>query len=139
MSNPPMKKRAIISGLGVLLCVAIAFILFFGGPSVSWFPQCLLHRLTGLHCPGCGMTRALHALLHGDFLAAFRFNPVGMILFPVFLLGLSLEWIAWVRGKPLPFSLRTGVRGAWAIAILMLLFGILRNIPTWPFNLLAPP
>ena len=134
-----MKKRAIISGLSVLFAGVITFILFSGGPSVSWFPQCLLRRLTGLHCPGCGMTRALHALLHGDFFAAFRFNPVGMILLPVILSGVLLEWFAWLRGKPLPFSLRTSVRGAWAIAALMLLFGVLRNIPVWPFNLLAPP
>ena len=36
---------------------------------------CPLFRLTGLTCPGCGLTRAYIHAFHGDFATAFRYNP----------------------------------------------------------------
>ena len=38
------------------------------------FP-CVLHSLTGLYCPGCGGTRAVAFLLHGDFLHSLVYHP----------------------------------------------------------------
>lgn len=37
---------------------------------------CLMHTMTGLYCPGCGGTRAVSFLLHGDFLLSFRYHPL---------------------------------------------------------------
>lgn len=37
---------------------------------------CLFFSLTGLYCPGCGITRMAIALLHFDFLTAFYYQPV---------------------------------------------------------------
>ena len=31
------------------------------------YPACPFRRVTGLWCPGCGMTRAFHHLLSGEF------------------------------------------------------------------------
>ena len=31
----------------------------------AWFPKCLVTQTTGLYCPGCGTSRALHALTEG--------------------------------------------------------------------------
>ena len=39
-------------------------------------PPCPLRALTGLYCPGCGSTRTLHALLHGDLATAMAMNPL---------------------------------------------------------------
>lgn len=39
------------------------------------FP-CLFHLATGYYCPGCGGTRALAALFHGQFLRSFLYHPV---------------------------------------------------------------
>jgi hypothetical protein len=44
------------------------------------YPPCLFHTLTGLYCPSCGSTRAIHNLMHGQILTALRFNPLVAIL-----------------------------------------------------------
>ena len=41
----------------------------------TFYPRCVFKSLTGYECPGCGSTRAAHALLHGRVGEAFRHNP----------------------------------------------------------------
>lgn len=135
----PWQRAAILASLCLALGLAAWQLRIHGPSGLPWMPGCIFHRLTGLHCPGCGMTRATHALLHGHPLVAFRFNPVGIILLPIALVGLGLELAGWARGKPLSFHLNPGTRGAWIIAWTVLAFWFLRNLPWWPFTLLAPP
>lgn len=57
-------------------------ILFIGGvvlyllnPSSYWFmPKCPFKLISGLNCPGCGIQRAIHAMLHGKFTEAITYN-----------------------------------------------------------------
>ena len=50
-------------------------LLFCFNPEQSvWMPKCPFKLLVGLSCPGCGVQRAVHAALHGHFLAALRYN-----------------------------------------------------------------
>ena len=59
------------------------FILYrFDPVTTRGFPQCVFHSLTGLQCPGCGTTRALHALLHGNVAAAWHFNAALFFFVP---------------------------------------------------------
>lgn len=37
---------------------------------------CPIKFMTGIPCPGCGMTRAVTSCLHGDFAGAFHFHPL---------------------------------------------------------------
>jgi len=52
------------------------------GSAALWFwlqfpwPRCSWRALTGLPCVTCGATRAAQAFLHGDFISAWRFNPL---------------------------------------------------------------
>ena len=48
------------------------------GPSL-----CLITRITGKHCPGCGMLRALSALAHGDPRRAWQYNRLVLIVAPL--------------------------------------------------------
>lgn len=50
---------------------------------------CLFHVATGLLCPGCGTTRSLTALIHGDLATAFAFNQL-IYFIPVFLIAYEL-------------------------------------------------
>lgn len=40
----------------------------------KFMPKCLFKILTGLNCPGCGIQRAIHALLHGHIAEAIHYN-----------------------------------------------------------------
>jgi hypothetical protein len=45
---------------------------------------CPLHRVTGLPCPGCGLTRAMAAMSQGDLSSALGLNPFVLFAWPVF-------------------------------------------------------
>ena len=77
MSN---TVKAIILVACIGLVVALYFI--FNPLEHSWFPKCAFYQLTGLECPACGSQRALHAILHGDFLVGLKTNPFIIISIP---------------------------------------------------------
>jgi Protein of unknown function (DUF2752) len=49
------------------------------GRALPW-PGCAFLALTGLPCVTCGATRSMVALLHGNFLAALRWNPLAFLM-----------------------------------------------------------
>ncbi|MBI3184443.1 MAG: DUF2752 domain-containing protein [Myxococcales bacterium] len=70
-----------------LFAIASSLVLPFSGVGVD---LCWLHSVTGLPCPGCGMTRAFIALSQGDLATAAGANPFALLLYPLFLaLGAS--------------------------------------------------
>lgn len=54
------------------------------------YPLCLIHEYLHIQCPGCGATRALSALLHGQLLEALRLNALFVLLLP-FALAVAAE------------------------------------------------
>lgn len=44
---------------------------------------CPIRWVTGISCPGCGMTRAVFSALRLDFAAAFYYHPLWCVLPPV--------------------------------------------------------
>lgn len=72
-------------GLTVLLLGICVSIFSFAAPELFrkiLFP-CPVHFLTGLYCPGCGGTRALLYLLHGDIKNSVIHHPAVLYLFCV--------------------------------------------------------
>lgn len=70
--------------LGALMLLG-AFLRVTGWSLLQLLRPCALHALTGLYCPGCGGTRAVRALLAGDFGASFAYHP--FVLFAAVLGG----------------------------------------------------
>ncbi len=93
----------------------------------GWMPPCVFRKVTGLECAGCGMTRGTHALLNGRVAEAFAFNPVGMVLFPLFMVAVAIAVIAWVMGKPLPPRAYQGRGIAMVVVGVLLAWWVVRN------------
>ena len=132
-------RLAIVGVLGAVLAV-LAWALYRLGPDLGGMsPGCVWRRTTGLYCAGCGMTRAAYDLMHFEFAKAFRMNPLMVSLLPFIVVGISLEVLAWVRGpeRPTP-RLRPGWKVTVALVTVILVYGVVRNFPWWPFTLLAP-
>lgn len=101
------------------------------------YPKCFSYTVLGIHCPGCGMTRATHALLNGQLLQSLAYNLLTIpVLAYVGLVALRYA-LCWYQGKPL--QTRTWPRWLmWLTLGLFLAYGVCRNIPTEPFTWLAP-
>src|SRR5436853_4921461 len=105
-------------------------------PRSTLFPYTTLFR-SGFYCPGCGSLRALHQLLHGNFAAALSLNPLALLSLPFLAYGAVSRAAFVIRGRYLPRVFLP----AWTIRALgcaIVLFGVLRNFPVYPFRLLAP-
>lgn len=114
------------------------------GGSVLWrmdpalaagMPPCPFRVLTGLYCPGCGSTRCLSALLHGDLATAMAMNPLLVAALPLVAL-MALNAAGWRPQGGEPAWRLLGRPTAWLWTLLG--YAVLRNLPWWPFVWLAP-
>ena len=130
-------KWAGCAAAAVLVAIA-AVVANAGGESCFRFaPPCPFHWLTGLHCPGCGTGRAVYALLHGDIAGAWAMNKLMVV---------SIPFVLWMLAGSLPPVKQINSRLArvlppktvWLIPAIVVLYWILRNVPYYPFTLLAP-
>lgn len=119
--KPPVTMLVVIA-----VAVSAAVLYYLVDPLESRImPKCLFHTVTGLQCPGCGSQRAIHALLHGDFVAAWHHNALLMIMLPVILLMAYAEFNR--RANPLLY-LRLNSRFAIiTFSVLIVGWGIIRN------------
>ena len=107
--------------------------LLLAGVAYGWLAAhvggipCLFHQITGLQCPGCGVTRMCLRLLHGDLTGAFRENQGVFCLLPVgaVLAGSRAgQYVKYGRTRFRPWE--NGL--VWGMVIILLGFGLLRNI-----------
>lgn len=94
---------------------------------------CIFHKITGFYCPGCGISRMFISFAKLDFYQAFRYNPLVFILLILFFIYMIIEIIHFKK-KRYYFKINK-----WLYVVLLVIvisFGILRNIPY--FSFLAP-
>jgi hypothetical protein len=137
MAYPFRSRLLIVLAVAVVVPAATALLLAFPPEAYPYYPRCVFNLVTGLHCPGCGMTRCVGAALRGDWQQAAAYNVLALVVFPV-LIVYGLRWsVCWLMGWPTT----TRRMPPWAIYTifgLMLGFWIARNVPAYPFTLLAP-
>lgn len=135
---PSVRRRFPWIVVAAPVLMAGAAVLYSFNPSTSrLFPPCPFLAVTGLYCPGCGSTRAMHQLLHGHVATAFDFNPLVVVSLP--LVGLALAWQALRprRGAPAA-SARLPGWWVWVLLAVVVAFGIARNLPWKPLRWMAP-
>ncbi len=116
-------RRVIVLWCGLLL-LGLVYALFasrFGGI------PCVFRLVTGRKCPGCGVTHMCLALLRGDLRGAFRENAALLCLFPLLaglLIHQSVRYVRYGSLRLLPWEEKL----AWGMTVVLLLFGIGRNL-----------
>ena len=133
------NTERILAGVGLsIFAFGSLFLRFFNPVKAQILPACPLLTTTGYACPGCGMTRGFHALFHGDIITAMDFNaliPFFAIAFTYF--GISMFLVV-LRGKGLPYNKLFNPITLVVILFVMIAFGIVRNLPIYPFSILYP-
>lgn len=135
--SPSAGPRAAALPLGLLLAAVAAAGLLQAvfNPFTQHIPLCAVKALTGLDCPGCGATRAVHALLEGDLLLALQSNAMLVLLLPA-AIALFADWtLSRYRGRPMRLLPKPAVLAV--LVGLALVFGVVRNLPAFAF--LAAP
>ncbi|MCW2502052.1 MAG: hypothetical protein JWO79_336 [Actinomycetia bacterium] len=129
------SKPGWLAPLAVLGCLGLAFgYVLANDPTddkADPLGPCLFKAVTGLDCPGCGGTRMVWYLLHGDLGQAARHHLIALLAVPV----LAYAYLAWAAKRVFGFSLPTwrvpppvwgGYLAAWAV------FAVVRNLPWAP-------
>ncbi len=142
-AEPAIRRRMLKQRVGVALVlgliVAGCVVVYVVPPDENntLFPRCTLYRLTGLHCPGCGGTRCVYSLMHGDVLQAAADNLYFLVALPFLLWwGCRGVWATVVGKRFAPPAYRPWLYTF--IWVSLIAFAVLRNVPVEPFSWLAP-
>jgi len=127
------KRQMMAALLWATLAAGAVYLYLFEPGKSGFFPACPFRMLTGFNCPGCGSTRGLHRLLHGDVVAAFEFNPLLIISLPFLLYALTRYTSAALHGQPLNWN-RLNARYISTLIVVIISFWIFRNTPFYPFS-----
>lgn len=93
--------------------------------------KCPTYTVTGLYCPGCGMTRAGMSIIQGDFASAFSHHPFSLLF--------AMGWIFFLVLLFIPDAQRKDISAKFAkieekfpiilmLFIVFLFFGLARVI-----------
>ena len=124
-----MNKRiliAITSNLAIL-----SFIILVGWHGVR--VPCPLYKTVHIHCPFCGCTRLLLALIDSNIYQAFRYNELMFICAIPLTILYIYELVIWIKTASTTVLLDRVITVFIVIAII---FAVMRNTPTFKF--LAP-
>lgn len=127
MRSDPQKQRSrkLAATLAGLVILGLGYALFV---RLSGFAiPCIFNRVTGLLCPGCGVTRMCMNLLSGDLTAAWSSNPAIMGMLPLTVaVGCDVGCRYVASGTLQPHKWANVL--VWIMICTLLVFGIVRNI-----------
>ncbi|MEV7121306.1 MULTISPECIES: DUF2752 domain-containing protein [Kitasatospora] len=124
-----MLRHPAAAPLGLLAAgLAAAGYLYTRNPHLPGqaLPFCPWRRLTGLQCPGCGGTRMVWDLMHGDLLAAWHDNAALLLALPFVAAWYLVRLRHGLAGRH--WKLRLGPRAVTAILVAAALWAVGRNV-----------
>ena len=136
---PQQRAGRLTAALLLALCVAALLAVAAKDPRTHGMgvlgPS---RRFLGIYCPGCGSTRAMYDLMHGEPASAVRNNP--LMVFPgLLVLGCFLASLISTVAFGYAFRLRTPSWVGYTVAAFLLAYCMLRNVPAESLEFLRPP
>lgn len=116
----------------LLIPLLILLLYLFLSRKYNLYIPCIFNEITNLYCPGCGATRMLYSLVIGNFYQAFRYNPLLFICIPgILILGINFVLSSFTHKKSFYSKIPNLV---WImIAIIFIIYGVIRNIPFFDY------
>ena len=133
--NAEQKNRLnkTLKNCGIFLLVGGLYFVFV--KIVGFGIPCFFNLVTGLHCPGCGISRMFISLASLNFKTAFQYNAYVMSVGPIAAICVLRHYIKYILNGTQKSDKFETVLLIIAL-ILAIAFGVLRNIPA--FSFLAP-
>lgn len=121
-----MSRRTITGAAMGAFALLLIVVYNFSPSEYGFYPRCPFYVATHWLCPGCGSTRALYSLLHGDVLAAWHYNALFTLLGPVVIAWLAFCCYRVMRYDRIPkMAIPRSVTACLIVA--MVLFAVARN------------
>ena len=119
-----MRLRKTLLKYAIVLGIALAYLVFVLLTGIGI--PCVFYEITGLKCPGCGISRMFISLAKLDFVSAFKYNSFVFVTGPFILAYFIFSEIKYVVSG-------SNKMGKWEIFLwvelfLALAFAVLRNI-----------
>lgn len=135
------KRRKYIAAAGMVILAAVLLYFYFNNPSdkENVYISCTFKKVTGWDCAGCGGQRSLHHLLHFDLKEAIQYNAFLVLLSPYFLVLIYYAIKDFIYGTGYPKSFWFSSKIALIFVGLIFFYTFIRNLPYYPFTLLATP
>lgn len=123
-----MKKRVynLVIALTLIVGLGMGYAFFLVKTGIA--TPCMIHLITGLYCPGCGVSRMCLSILQGDFYRAFRYNPMLFLILPLLGFYFIRQAVNYIRGVKWQMSNWESI--VWKVLVVVLIiFGVVRNLP----------
>lgn len=135
-----ITRDAVMLTLFIMAGMLYGLLFEFTGLSVP----CVFHLITGLYCPGCGLTHMCMKIMEHKFYDAFRCNPGVFVLSGPLFLILFTDWlfkilyikkpcfVIHLRGKK-DINIYIFEMLYFVFSAILIVYGILRNIPQFSY------
>jgi Protein of unknown function (DUF2752). len=108
----------------VFLFIVIKFLKF---NITEMVPRCAFKQFTGINCLTCGGTRSIQSLFRGDFIRAFKYNPLLIIFLILLIIGYLYFLLNAIRKNFKPIKIDIGNKFIAIFITTIILFVVIRN------------